>query len=684
MQASRLSLVRDCNTFADASERSHNETRPMVSAPNLRRSEYAPLAVCLLTAVGLAALDVLGLLARPTLLRAGFTVVGAVLALVLFFASRGGAPDVDGHIPPNLTTKAVLALAGGAVVATSMLGSRLLPFAVALPFGLVVVALQIRGDPSVPAVLTQLSALFLAGRLGKYLTTGFYFGGTDTFAHVAAVDTLISARYTTAVPHGYDLYPVFHFLVGTVTHVTGLGAYDALVLTGILSFTLVVPLAYLLGASVFGSTRLGLTAALAVVVLEFFAYHALYFYPQALASLLLLVAIYCNSRLFDAGDERTYRRLSVFVLALVATMVVTHHLTYVLFAGVAAAAVPVALARSYVFPEASTGRWRVLRYRWLFPGVAGGALLLTYWSYSPSLIIVGIVELSLGVLFDVATVPPAQLYTYGITLPGDSVARAIDWALTPTGVYAAGLGSLLLLSAYELLDHVERYRRGFTFAVTGLGLSALLLPLPIPVPQLERLKFVVTLVALFPLAVGLRRALSVDGRYVAVALLVVASLGGATAFTVLAADDVEGVYTDERREQVSMTDAEFRAVGTTAAFVERYGSDDVATDKVTNRAFETADYNATRVLRARPDGLRTGAEFVVVRERWTDHLVALGLSLRSSEQNVFTLSEARFTATDARADKVYTTDAIRVYHSPDGYRGLYGENGTAATNATER
>ncbi|GGO00986.1 hypothetical protein [Haloarcula pellucida] len=654
----------------------------MVSAPHRRRAEYVPIAVCLLTAVGLSAVSLLGLLARPTLLRAGFTLVGAVVALVLFVASRGEFPDADGRVPASVVTKVVLALAGGAVVATSLLGSRLLPFAVVLPLGIALAALQIRADPSVPAVLTQLSALFLAGRLGKYLTTGFYFGGTDTFAHVAAVETLVEARYTTAIAHGYDLYPVFHFFVGTVTHLTRLGAYDALVLTGILLFTLVVPLAYLLGASVFGSTRLGLTTALSVLLLEFFSYHALYFYPQALASLLLLVGIYVNSRLLDASDERTYRRLSVFALLLVGTMVVTHHLTYLLFAGVAAAAVPVALARPSLLPTASGGRWPTLRYRWLFPGVVGGALLLAYWSYSPSLIVVGIVELSLGVLFDVATVPPARLYTYGVTLPGDSVGRAVQWLSTPTGVYAAGLGSLLLLAAYELLDHLGRYRRGFTLAVTGLGLSALLLPFPIPIPQIERLKFVVTLVAVFPLAVGLRRALAVDGRYVAVTLLVVASLGGATAFTVLAADDVEGVYTDERREQVSMTDAEFRAIGTTAAFVETYASDDVATDRVTNRAFETADYNATRVLRARPSGLRTGADFVVVRERWTDHLVALGLSLRSSEQNVFTLSEERFAATEARSNVVYATDAVRVYHSPDGFRGLYGENGTAATNAT--
>ncbi|WP_209309420.1 hypothetical protein [Haloarcula amylovorans] len=652
----------------------------MTPLSNLRRTEYVPLAVCLLAAVGLLVLDTLTVLERPTLLRAGFTLVGAAVALVLFYASRGDitAPTGSRQLPPGVATKAVVALSAGAVVAAAETGSRLLPFAVVLPVGFLLVALQLRSEPSVPAVLTQLCALFLAPRLGKYVTTGFYFGGTDTFAHVAAVNSLTEVGYTTAIPHGYDLYPVFHFLVGAVTYATGLPAYDALVLTGATLFTLVVPIAYLIGTSVFGSTRLGLLAALAVTFSEFAAYHALYFYPQGLAVVLLLVALYLNSRLFSADDERAYRRLSVFVLALVATMVLTHHLTYILFAGVVAAALPVALARPALLGE-TTDRWRGLRYRWLFPGLAGAALLLTYWSYSPSIVAVGIVQLTAGVLFDVATVPASQLYGYGLTLPGDSVARAIEWLLTPTGVYAAGLGSLLLLAGYELLDHPRDYRRGFTLSVTGLGLSALLLPLPVPIPQVERLRFVVTIVALFPLAIGLRRALAVDRRYAAVALVLVAVMGGATAFTVLSADDMDGVYTDERREQVSMSDAELRSVQASSAFLGTYANDSAATDRVTNRAFETTGFNATRSLRARESGLRTGASFLVVRDRWTDHLVALGQGLRSSEQNVFTVSEARFDAADARADKVYTTGRVRIYHSDDGYRGLYGENATAGT-----
>ena len=655
----------------------------MVSLTRVRRSPAVPIAVCLLSAVGLLALDTLEVFGRPTVLRAGFALIGALVALVLFVASRdasddGAQPfDRSRRLPPALVTKAVVALSAGAVIAAARTNTRLAPLAVLLPVGLLLVAYQIRNEPSVPAVLTQLCSLFLAGRLGKYVTTGFYFGGTDTFAHVAAVDTLIEARYTTAIPHGYDLYPVFHFLIGAVEFATGLRSYDALVLTGVGALTLVVPIAYLLGWSVFGSTRLGLTAALGVALLEFLSYHALYFYPQALASVLLLLGVYLTSQLRQAADERTFRRLSVFVLGLVAAMVFTHHLTYILFAGVAAVAVPVTLIRPSLFGEATSDAIGTFRYRWLFPGVVGAVFLLAYWAYSPSLITVGIVELTAGVLLDVATVPGSQLFTYGAPLPVDTVGRAVEWLLTPTGVYAVGLTALSLLAGYELLGEFRSYRRGFTLAATGLVLSPILLPLPIPIPQIERLKFVVTLFVLFPLSIGLKRALSVDRRYVVVALVLVAAVGGATAFTVLAADDMSETYIEQPREQVTMTDREYQSVGTTAAFLREYGDGPSATDRVTNRAFETAEFNATRPLRAQPSGLQTGATYVVVRERWTDHVVALGQGLRSGELNTFTVSQSRFEAADRTQNKVYTTDHVRIYRSDEGFRGVYGTNGTA-------
>jgi len=653
----------------------------MISRTSLRRVDWLALAVPVLAAVGLAALDAFAVFPRPTLVRAGFALLAAVVAASLFLASRraddGAVAGLAATLSDPAATKVVLALCGGAVVAAAELDSRLLPFAVVLPLGYLVVGLQLRADASVPVVLAGLWALFLAPRLGKYVTTGVYFGGSDTLAHVGAVEALFAAGYSTALPHGYDLYPVFHFLVGSTTAFSGLPVYDALVLTGIGALSLVVPVVYVLAATVFGDHRLALTAAVAVTVLEFVAYHAVYFFPQALASVLLLVLLTVNAALFYAGDERGYRRLSVFALALIGTMVFTHHLTYLLFGGVAAVALLAAVVRPLAFGGDLSDAARTLRFRRVFPGLVGGAVLLAYWTYSPSIIVVGIVQLTAGVLLDVVSVPAPGLFAYGEALPPDSVGRAVEWLLTPTGVYAVGLGAVLLVAGYELLDRTDRYERGFTLTVTGLVLAGLLVPIPVAIPQVERLQFVVTLVAVFPLAVGLHRALSAPRRTALAALVVLAALGGATTFTVLVADDVPGVYTDEPRQQVSMSDAEFGAVGSTAAFADRYLDGPAASDRIANRAFETTAYNATGRLRVRPDGLATDAPFLVVRREWQRHVVSPTESLRAADQNSFVVSPDRFAAADATTDKVYTAGPVRVYHGPRGFDGLYGANGTA-------
>ena len=658
----------------------------MTPRTSLRRVDWLALAVPVLAAVGLAALDALAVFPRPTLVRAGFALLAAVVAAALFLASRGRsdraatdrvAADLKTALSGPAATKVVLALCAGAVVAAAELNSRVLPFAVALPLGYLLVGFQLRSEASVPTVLTGLWALFLAPRLGKYVTTGVYFGGSDTLAHVGAVEALFATGYSTAIPHGYDLYPIYHFLVGTTTVFSGLPVYDALVLTGIGLVSLVVPAVYALAVTVFDDARLGLAAALAVTLLEYFAYHAVYFFPQALASVLLVVLLTVNAALFYAGDERGYRRLSAFALVLVVTMVFTHHLTYLLFGGVAAAALVVAVVRPSVFGGGPRDAARTLRFRRMFPVVVGGVVLLAYWTYSPSIIVVGIVQLTAGVLLDVVSVPAPQLFTYGETLPADSVGRAVEWLLTPTGVYAVGLGAVLLVAGYELLDRTERYERGFTLTVTGLVLAGLLLPVPVSIPQIERLQFAVTLVAAFPVAVGLDRALSASRSTLVVALVVLAALGGATTFTVLVADDVPAVYTDEPRQQVSMSDAEFGAVGSTGAFADRYLAGEAATDRITNRAFETTPYNATERLRVRPDGLATDAPYLVVRKEWQRHVVSPTESLRAADQNRFVVSPERFAAADATANKVYTAGRVRVYHSAGGFEGLYVTNGTA-------
>jgi hypothetical protein len=637
---------------------------------SMRRRDYVPVLFVLLAGAGLVVLDAVAGLPRPTVLRAGFGLVAALLAAALFYTSRTEVTGVT-RVPAPVATRIVLALTAGAVVASNYLGSRLLPFGVVLPVGFLLVAAQLRADPEVPSVLTQIAALVVGPALGKYVTNGFYFGGTDTFAHVGAVNRLLETGTASALPHGYDLYPVFHWVIGSVTVFTGLAPYDAIVLTGIALFALAVPVVYRFCWWLLDDRRLGLCGAAALPLLEFVHYHALYFFPQALAVVLLFVGFEVTARLRATDDLARFRQLSLFALALTVTMVPTHHLTYVLLAGLLVFAVPVALIRAR-FVGASG-----LRYRWLFPPLVGGALLLAYWAYTPSSIIVGIVQLSAGVFLNVVAVPGQLLFSYGVTFPPDTVALSLQWLATPTGIYAIGLTTLLLVGGYEFVSNPGRYRRGATLAVTGLAASGLLLPLPIPIPQIERLQFVVVLLAVIPLAIGLGRAVRVDRRVAVLALVIVAATGGATAFTVLAADDLgSAVYLDEPDQQVELADPEYRTVRQVAAFADRYVGDGVATDHVTRRAFETTDYRAAGTLQPRSDGVATpnGSTFLIARQRWADRIVPVGDGLRAETLRSFIVSDERFYAADARLDKPYTTGYTRLYHDPDGFEGVYGDS----------
>lgn len=636
-----------------------------------RRREYVPAVVVLLAAAGLVVLDQVVGLTRPTVLRAGFAFVAAVLAAGVFYAP-GPESRPAARLPSPVLTRVVLALSAGAVVASDLLGSRLLPFAVVLPIGFLLVAAQIRAEPDVTSVLTQIGALVAGPALGKYVTNGFYFGGTDTFAHVGAVNRLLETGTATALPHGYDFYPVFHWVIGAVTQFSGLRPYDAILLSGIALFVLAVPVVFRLCWWLLDSPRLGLCCALSLPLLEFVHYHALYFFPQALAVVLLFVAFEASARLQAADDRQLFRQLSLLLLVLVVTLVPTHHLTYVFLAGLLALGLPVALVRARVVGTSRLG------LRWLFPVVVGGALLLAYWAFTPSSIIVGIVQLSAGVFLNVVAVPEQLLFNYGVTLPPDSVAVSIGWLTTPTGVYAVGLGTLLLVAGYELLDRPSRYRRGATLAVTGLLASGLLLPLPIPIPQIERLQAVVVLLAVIPLGIGIDRTVGLDRRVAVLGLVIVAATGGATAFTVLAADDLgSAVYLDEPDQQVELSDAEYRSVRQAAAFADRYVDGGIATDHITRRAFEITDSQARGTLQARGNGLATdqGFPYVIARQRWAGRIVAVGDGLRQETLRSFLVSEERFRRADSRLDKPYSAGQTRLYHAAGGFQNVY--NGSA-------
>lgn len=660
----------------------------------MKRTTLVGVTVLVATTVALAALVRLDALALTSAIRAGYAPLAALVALLVYVLTPREPAAGTALLSAGQTAKLVVLLGGLCIAATAWTGDRLLPLVCVLPVAYLLIADQIRygGDP-VPTVFATV-VVFVVPAVTKYLTTDVYFGGSDTFAHVDAVYRLLDAGYTTVLPHGYDFFPSFHLYVGSGVLLGGLTPYDALVLLGIGVAATLVPTMYLVAAHLFEDERLPLAVALAVTAVEWVGYHALYFFPQMLAVVLVAVGFSVVVSLPTAGTTRRYRRYGAYALGLVALLVFVHHLTYVVLVAPLAVAAVIAL----VVPRLATRLdgpsatalsevRSLLRFRWNFPAVVGLVAVTSYLTYSGSAIAAGIFDLGFDIAREVATSATTSTFSYGVTPRVDTLSRAVEWLWTPTGLYSVLFGTVALVGLYDILGRWRRYAGHVALLTVGVGSIPVFLPLPIAVPQLARISVVLTLVAVFPLGVGLARLLHASrtpsGRAVGVAALVLLStFGTAGALTTLTADDVRALDTVDRTIERDMSDREFAAVVQTTRFLSQYGTEPASTDRITDRAFDASpvvdSHRLTRRgrgLETRADGLAAPPGTVVVRDSWPDHvvLVATDAGLLSDDLTFFTVSRQRYRTGVGTHSVVYAAGESRVLYSADGYSGLFGD-----------
>ena len=655
------------------------------------RDRVVLVAVGIVAAVvaTIAAVSYLGVIATPTAIRTGFAVAAAAIGLGTYLGTRDitvdDLPDTPA-VSATRTAKLVVAGGGIAVATTAWTGDRLLPLLAFLPVGYLLVAEQVRHGGAPGPTLLATVTLFVTPVYTKYLTTGFYFGGTDTFAHVDGLNRLLSVGFSSALPHGYDYFPGFHFFVGSVSLFGGLTPYDAIVLTGIAVLAVLVPVAYLLVTRVLDSTRLGLAAALGVTVFEYVGYHALYFFPQALAFVLVVVAGYAMVSLPGAPTTRRFQRYVAYSVGMVFVLVSIHHLTYVLLvvplAGVAVvSSAGASVVRRLDVPDLADLTDVRVRFRWAFPAVFGMAVLIAYLVYSPSLILFGIAGFAYALTTGLVAVGDGvSVFFYGAAPIADSAARGLTWLRTPTGIYYSVLGGILLAGLYECLSSLDRYVRYTGVLVVSFAAVPLFFPLPVEVPQLERFVFTLTAFVLFPLGIGIARTLKTSPehrRYAVVALVLVATLGTTGAFTQLTADDIGAVYLDERDTQSEMSHEEYAAVVDTAAFLETHGRAPATSDYVTRRSVESATFPSPMDdgLRTDADGLSAPPGYLVVRSSWTDHTVPVitGDGLLETRETWFSVSESRLDAELAERNVVHSAGETYVLYDRDGYERVFDE-----------
>ncbi len=178
-------------------------------------------------------------------------------------------------------------------------------------------------------VLIEMTLLSLGLTLGQTLKLPLYFGGGgDILFHMHYTSTIVESGYITAAMEGYRYFPLFHILVASGTILTGLDPQVAYFLFSGLSFSISIPLIYLIVSQVTKDVHLPLVAALIYSQSQVFLFGGMYTGPREICFVVFLLTLYLLIR------ARTRQCFGIMAIALIPTLVFMHQITLAYISGV--------------------------------------------------------------------------------------------------------------------------------------------------------------------------------------------------------------------------------------------------------------------------------------------------------------------------------------------------------------
>ncbi len=393
-------------------------------------------------------------------------------------------------------------------------------------FGLVsgyaLVTWQLFADPLPERILPQLAALFLLSPLSKYLTAGTYFGDGDILIHTRFVDEILAAGSLNGIADtSYYDYPGLQLLASTAGDLSGLGGYDGIMLTGLAAYAIVLPAVYLVITRFTGDPLLGMYTAFAVAVLDDIVFYVSYLFPQSLASV-LIIALAVLATLVTQ-DELKWRVVGLFVLVSV-TLVFTHHLTQVLFVPLVAVIIGV---------YALHGRGYARTVFWSRPF---GLFVLTASMTALQLFRTNFIDRLLVSGREIIEGGAQGGYDRGVDLvfgsqaEGSAVAMAVEWLVSPYGLYLILLLVVFSIGVTVFLRTRENAAPYSALCYAGIIGSLLIFETPLSIKSLNRIRAPWLFVFAVILAIGFlqfrdRIGPSRQGRLLLVIVVLVAAAG---------------------------------------------------------------------------------------------------------------------------------------------------------------
>lgn len=568
-----------------------------------------------------------------------YALAGLAGGAAVYYGTRDATERTTRRIDERLHRTTVYVACASTVALVALTGTALLVVG-GLVVGYALVVRQLFADVSPQRILPQITAVFLLSPVTKYLTSGLYVGHGDLLYHTRLVeDVMLTGSLRGIAEASYYDFPGLHLIAGTVGSISGLGAADGLLLTGIAAYAVVIPAVYLVVVRLTANQSLALYTAFGVAVLDGLSFYASYVFPQSIATVMIVVLAVLAS--LASRDGIKWAVTGAFVLVAIA-LSLTHHLTQVLFVPVVGLGLLL-----YAIRDREHARTALLSREMALVALAGivTAVRLVQTGFLDRIVANAALMLQGG---------PRGGYTQSVSLgfgrPADprSVGTALEWLVSPYGVYLVLLLLVFSIGIVAFLRVTDRPVAQSALFWTGVVGAVLVFETPISIQSLVRIKSPWLFAFAFVVGIGLLqlRRRTGSGR-ASLALMAVIVALAATAPVVTA----DNYYDLDPRPtvQTSFSEqeyAELRAVssyvgereGSVTAFwltrqtFERFRVDDVSTGRLEGRTLHLpagqfiyrSRWPGKQVHFAAGQGEDLYANSLYVSDRWLDRRVAGG------------------------------------------------------------
>jgi len=566
---------------------------------------FYPVAITAVVAV-LAAVEVF--LQREFAVYGLYALFGLVVGAMVYY----GTSDIAGslRIDERLHQTGVYVTAAVTVGLVALVREPMIVVP-GLVVGYALVVRQLFADPVPKRVVPQIAALFMLSPITKYLTAGVYIGHGDILVHLRLVEDILAGESVNAIAYSsYADFPGLHLVAAMAGSLSGLGAYDGLMMTGLAAYAILVPAVYLVAVGVTDHPLLALYTAFAVAVLDDFSFYASYIFPQSLATILIVVLAVLAILVSKNGFE--WPAVGAFVLVALA-LSYTHHLTQVLFVPVVVLALLLYSLHGVEYTrEVIVSRQLALLVFAL--AITTGRLMRT--GFVDRLVRQGTALVAGGVRGGYTR---SLEFGFGRAADRRSVATALEWLVSPYAVYLILLVLVFSVGLVAFLRATERSVVQSALFWTGALGSVLIFETPISIQSLIRISMPWLFVFAFVVGVGLlqfRRRIGPSRR--SHVLLAVVVLFAATG-PITAADDYYDL--DPRPgQQTSLSDEEAAELDALAGWMtdREVSASSLWLSRLSMRRHGVPDTRHTRIDDRTvmiPEG------HFLYREAWSDHKV---------------------------------------------------------------